>query len=329
MELLHIHPNGNISCELEEVKELPKHGYLWLLVERSEPFDINAWLKNFGRELNPRHLEDIVQINHPSFYECMKDYDLLIFRSLSDRKDDSHRRLFNSTTFIFYKDLLITFYDRQNATINKFLKLFIDQTRSPPEDPETLVEFCLDQFIYQFLDIKQVIDNKQNTWQKKLMQTRNRSEQDWMSLLDFKTDVRRIKMLCEEQLDTIDSWRTHLRIEGQKRHAHVEQQLMINLNDLAEHSNRMVKLTTQSQQELDSLLQLHFTILSHRTNEIMRIVALVTGIFLPANLITGIYGMNFTNIPDLTKPHGFFYAIASMLVISGMLLTFFRWRKWL
>lgn len=324
---MHIDANS-ISCELTDVKSLPKKGYLWLLLERSEPFDLPAWLKNFDRELNPRHLEDIKQFNHPSFYEGMKEYDVLILRSLSNRKDEGHRRLFNSTTFIIYNNLLITVYDHTDTSIPKFLNMFMDEKRTPPEDPATLVEFCVDHFIYQFLDTKQAIDNRLNSWQKKLLQTRNRSQQDWMGLLDFKTDVRRIKILCEEQLDTINTWRSSLRSELHKTHRH-DSQLAINLNDLAEHSNRMVKLTTQSQQELDSLLQLYFTILSHRTNEIMRVVALITGIFLPANLITGIFGMNFTSIPDLTRPHAFTFTILIMIMISGALLGFFRWRKWL
>lgn len=328
MELLHIRENS-ISCELAEVTALPKTGYLWLLLERSEPFDLGAWLKNFGKELNARHLEDIKQTNHPSFYEGMKDYDVLIFRSLSNRKDEVRRRLFDSTTFIIFKNLLVTVYDQSNTAIPKFLKLFMDDSRNPPEDPEILVEFCLDHFIYQFLDIKQNIDNRLTIWQKKLLQSHNRAQQDWMGLLDFKTDVRRLKMLCEEQLDTINSWRTSLRIEVlHKSHLH-DDQLSINLNDLADHAHRAVQLTTQSQQELESILQLYFTIVSNRTNEIMRVVALVTGIFLPANLITGIFGMNFTYMPDLTRPHAFLMTIVSMFIISGMLLAFFRWRKWL
>ncbi len=327
MELLHIH-DGSIVRKSQEVAALPTAGYLWMILERNEPFDLNAWLRPFGRELNTRHLEDIAQINHPSFYECMKDYDVMIFRSLSNRREESRRRLFESTTFIMFKDLAITIYDKTNASVSKFVTLFTDNHRSVPVDAETLVEFCLDQFIHQTLELKQNFDNKLTIWQKKLLQTKGRGQQDWNSLLDFKTDVRRVKMLCEEQYDTIASWQGSLRLELDKRHKHSDQ-LMININDLTEHANRMVKLTTQAQLELESLLQLNFTIMSYRTNEIMRILALISGIFLPANLITGIFGMNFTHMPDLTRPHGFATAIGGMVVISIVLLGFFRWRRWL
>jgi magnesium transporter len=328
MKIFHVH-EGNLAVAPTDLKSLPKKGYTWLLLERAEPFDLPAWLKNFDRELNPRHLEDIAQANHPSSYDSTKDYDVLIFRSLSNRKNnETHRRVFNSTIFVAYDNLLITVYDASNTEISKLVHLFTDQNTHLPEDPQILVEFCLDQFVDQFLDLKQTIDNKLTVWQKKLLESRNRSEEDWVGLLDFKTDVRRIKMLCEEQQDMINAWMASFRLNLYKREK-PNAQLAINLTDLAEHSNRMVKLTAQSQMELESLMQLHFTILSHRTNEIMRILALITGIFLPANLITGIFGMNFTNMPDLTRPHGFEMTMALMFSISGILLIFFRWRKWL
>jgi magnesium transporter len=147
--------------------------------------------------------------------------------------------------------------------------------------------------------------------------------------LVFKTDVRRVRMLCEEQLDAVNAWRTQMLLNAHHFNKEQQEQLIINLNDVADHANRAFKLATQLQQELESLMQMHFAILSQRTNEIMRILALVTCIFLPPNLITGIFGMNFTSVPDLSKPHAFYYAMFFMLVVSGGLWLFFKWRKWL
>lgn len=327
MELLHIYSGSAAPLALDNLS-LPTEGYVWLVLERSELSSLSQFLKQIDRRLNLRHVEDIQQINHPSFFDGVKDYDVVIFRSLSNRKNEIDRRIFNSTAFIAYKDILITVYDHANPIIPECLKLFISENRLPPDDPANLIQFCLEQFIKQFLDTKQGIDNKLTLWQKKLIENRKRSSQDWAGLLDFKTDLRRIRILCEEQLETINNWQMNVRSVTHASPQHNEQ-LQVNLTDSASHTSRMVKLITQSQQELDALLQLYFTILSQRTNEVMRILALVTGIFLPANLITGIYGMNFSNIPDLSQPHGFVYAVGSMILISTSVLAIFRWRKWL
>ncbi len=325
MKLFHV-DNNAVSCSLSETVSLPKSGYLWLLVERRENFDLQAWLAQFGYELNPRHLEDCQQFNQPSSYDCMKAYDIFSFRSVSERKDGRLRQ-FDSTTFIIFKRLLITVYDEMNQSLAKIVSLYSEESRSIPNDPEIMAEFCMDFFVNRFLEVKQGLDIRLAAWQKKLLQAKR--SPDWTSLIDFKTDVRRLRMLCEEQQDAVNAWRANLRLDIHKDHHH-DEQLLTNLNDVAEHSGRMVKLITQSQQELESLMQLHFTILSHRTNEIMRVVALVTGIFLPANLIAGIFGMNFKYQPVFENlSHGFLFAMTMMLMISGSLLFFFWWKRWL
>ncbi|MCX7123529.1 MAG: magnesium transporter CorA family protein [Gammaproteobacteria bacterium] len=325
MKLFHIDDNA-LACRLGETDSLPEKGYLWLLLERKDTFDLPAWLARFGYVINERHIEDYTQFNHASSYDCMKAYDIIVFRNVSERKEGRIRQ-FDTTTFIIFKRLLITVYDNDNLSLEKIVSLYSEENRSIPNDPEVMAECCMDFFVNRFLEVKQGIDIRLAAWQKKLLQAKR--SPDWSSLIDFKTDVRRLRMLCEEQQDAINAWRANLRLDIHKDHHH-EDQLLTNLNDVAEHSNRMVKLITQSQQELESLMQLHFTILSHRTNEIMRTVALITGIFLPANLIAGIFGMNFKYQPVFENlSHGFIFAMTMMLTISGSLLCFFWWKKWL
>lgn len=325
VELLYVHQQ-TISCYSQET--LPKDGYLWLLVERSEAVDLKAWINKFtGKVLNERHVEDLKQQNHPSFYEAMSDYDLIILRSASELRDGP-KRVFPVTTFIIFENVLITVYDKRDNAVQRIHTILSEQKRTVPLSTAVLAEFCLGFLIDRYLDIKQSIDNHLNVWQKKLLQIKANAV-EWDALLAFKTDVRRIRMLCEEQMDTINAWRTNMHLNVHHVGRAQQEQLLVNLNDVADHANRAFKLVTQSQQELESLMQLHFTILSHRTNEIMRILALVTCIFLPPNLITGIFGMNFTSIPDLSKPHAFYFAVLLMLCLSAILWVFFKWRKWI
>lgn len=325
MELFHINQQ-TISRYSQD--KLPKTGYLWLVTERSENVNINDWIiKMTGKGLNDRHLEDLKQNNHQSFYESVQNYDILIFRSVSEHKEEQ-RRFFNVSTFLCFEKVLITIYDKSNQTFAKIIQNFEEQKRSLPATTCILSEFCVNFLVDYFLDIKQGLDTRLNLWQKKLLQIKSQSV-DWNALLAFKTDLRRIKMLCEEQVDVLNAWRTNMRLNSHHFASNIQEQLLINLNDVVDHANRALKLATQLQQEFESLMQLHFTILGHRTNEIMRILALVTCIFLPPNLITGIFGMNFTYIPDLSKPHSFYFALLIMGCFSGILWIFFKWRKWI
>ena len=64
-------------------------------------------------------------------------------------------------------------------------------------------------------------------------------------------------------------------------------------------------------------------------NQQMRVLTVITIIFMPLTVITGIYGMNFDNMPELHWPYGYFIVLGLMLCIIVGLLIFFSRRKWL
>jgi Mg2+ and Co2+ transporter CorA len=74
---------------------------------------------------------------------------------------------------------------------------------------------------------------------------------------------------------------------------------------------------------------MHFNAQSNRTNEIMRTLTVLTAIFLPLNLIAGIFGMNFDFIPLIHDVGGFWLALGSMGLIAVALALLFRRKRYL
>lgn len=77
------------------------------------------------------------------------------------------------------------------------------------------------------------------------------------------------------------------------------------LNDLMSHVERIQKHTLRLRSAIQSAIDLHFSAIANQTNENMRILAIITAVFAPLTLLTGIYGMNFEFIPGLKSPVGF------------------------
>ena len=80
------------------------------------------------------------------------------------------------------------------------------------------------------------------------------------------------------------------------------------------------------EQGAEAVVQIHFSAQSHRANDIMRTLTALTAIFLPLNLITGIFGMNFDALPLIHDATGFWIALLLMAGIGGGLGALF-WRK--
>ncbi|MDR0195003.1 MAG: magnesium/cobalt transporter CorA [Myroides sp.] len=80
--------------------------------------------------------------------------------------------------------------------------------------------------------------------------------------------------------------------------------------------------------KLDSATNYFFSSQSNRMNEIMKVLTIVSVIFIPLTFIVGVYGMNFENMPELKTENGYFYTIGVMITLVIVMISYFKWRKW-
>jgi magnesium transporter len=73
----------------------------------------------------------------------------------------------------------------------------------------------------------------------------------------------------------------------------------------------------------------YLSTISNRTNDIMKVLTIIATIMMPLTLITGIYGMNFTNMPFLTWEGGFYSIFALMILIGIGMLIYFKRKEWI
>lgn len=107
-------------------------------------------------------------------------------------------------------------------------------------------------------------------------------------------------------------------------------------SELKERSDRLLFYSDDVIESVTSLLSLHLALSSHktneasfRTNEIMRILTVVSIFFLPLNFIAGVYGMNFVNMPELHWVDGYYYALGLMACVAIATMGWVFKRGWL
>lgn len=109
----------------------------------------------------------------------------------------------------------------------------------------------------------------------------------------------------------------------------ISKETKIFLRDAYDHAVRVMDLVESYRDLTASLLELYLSAVSQRTNEIMRVLTVMSGIFIPLTFLAGVYGMNFENMPELKQPAGYFTCIGVMLVIAAGELWFFKRKGWL
>jgi magnesium transporter len=100
------------------------------------------------------------------------------------------------------------------------------------------------------------------------------------------------------------------------------------LNDVFEQQERANSLTTLYYELASDLIESYISIASHRLNQVMKILTIITAVFVPLSFLAGIYGMNFENMPELHSASGYFL-LGVMAGIALLLLFIFRKMRWL
>ncbi|MCL5425558.1 MAG: magnesium transporter CorA family protein, partial [Gammaproteobacteria bacterium] len=100
------------------------------------------------------------------------------------------------------------------------------------------------------------------------------------------------------------------------------------INDVADRFERLYTLTQMYYDICGDLIDGYISISSHQLNITMRVLTVITAIFVPLTFIAGIYGMNFENIPELRYQYGYFFVWGAMLGIAGVMIWLFKRKRW-
>ena len=222
--------------------------------------------------------------------------------------------------------------DRETALVRKVKVATSAHQVRPPSRPEDLMLRLLNAMVDRYLALRQPLTDQLDRWQRELLDPK-RTFSNWQALLDARIELRKLENLCEEQHDALQEFRDNL-VEGldairrgkadEKHRADI---LLVRANDVMEHVQRVLHHARRLEDSIESAIQLHFSATAHRTNEIVRMLTIITAVFAPLTLITGIFGMNFKFIPGLEHPDGFWLTIGAMVAVTVGLLAFFRRRK--
>ena len=99
--------------------------------------------------------------------------------------------------------------------------------------------------------------------------------------------------------------------------------------DAYDHMMRLVDSLDTYRDLLSGVLDAHLAVTSNRLNEVVKVLTSVSIILMSLALITGLYGMNFVNMPELHWKYGYAYALALMLTITIVQWLYFRRKHWI
>lgn len=101
------------------------------------------------------------------------------------------------------------------------------------------------------------------------------------------------------------------------------------LRDCYDHTVQVIELLELYREFASDLAEVYLSSVSNRLNEVMKVLTIISTIFIPVTFIAGIYGMNFQHMPELTWRYGYHACLGAMFAIVGLMTWFFQRKGWL
>lgn len=364
MRALHITPHpASVQTLIGLPTEAPASGYYWVACTRQEFVaqlpTLQAMLTQLqGAPLLDLHVSDLQNAQLPSNYDYTSLYDILVFRRLassaptpapapvaapapapatSDNPAPVLQRIETQpVAFALFDHVLLTVHPDEGTEYSSYAQRLLSRTpvegrpsstKLPPNAADLMLRM-INTIVDGYLDLRRDLTRQLDHWQIALLKPRERFS-NWNGVLDARLALHQLDEICEDQraaildwIEALDGWP----LESADEQLRERELLKVRSRDVLEHIERVAHHVRRLEQSAETAVQMHFSVQSNRANEIMRTLTTVTAVFLPLNLIAGIFGMNFEFIPFVHKKDGFWWAVLCMGAISTVLIGYF-WRK--
>lgn len=109
----------------------------------------------------------------------------------------------------------------------------------------------------------------------------------------------------------------------------INERTRLYFRDLYDHEIQIIDTIEQYRDLTSGLADMYLSSVSNKMNEIIKVLTILSSVFIPLTFIVGVYGMNFKNMPELEWHYGYYISLIFMLIIAIVMILFFKWRKWL
>ncbi|UJB69715.1 magnesium/cobalt transporter CorA [Acaryochloris sp. 'Moss Beach'] len=297
----------------------------WIDVQGLGDEDI---LRRLGQTFNlhPLVLEDVVNVPQRQKVEDFDDQLLIIARMVLPHPDGVGF-VSEQVSFILHQQALLTIqeepYHDSFGPVRKRIRLQKGLMRKMGAD--FLTYALLDAIIDGFFPVLELYGERLETLEDEILE--NPTREILNQVHSLKRELMTLRRLSWSQRDALSAL---LREDSPL----ISQEVKVYLRDCYDHSIQILDMVETYRDFAASLMDVYLSSVSNKMNEVMKVLTVISTIFIPLTFISGLYGMNFNpqvspfNMPELSWYWGYPAVIATMLLISGSLSYLFWRRGW-
>jgi len=310
------------ELEIEAPKEFitykDKPTITWINVDGIENTEI---LKDLGECFNIHSLtlEDILNTDHRPKLEDYENYIYIVLKMLSyDEKEEVISS--EQVSLILGKNYVISFQESEGDIfdpIRERIKNGKGRVRKAGSD--YLYYLLLDAIVDNYFIILEKVSEKIEGLEDEVI--KNPTQKTLNNIHNLKTEMLYLKKSVWPLREVVNKLeRGELTL--------IKKSTSIYLRDIYDHTIQVIDTTETLRDMLSGILDIYLSSVSNRMNEVMKVLTIIATIFIPITFIAGIYGMNFSNMPEIGWPWSYLVFWIVVLIIGITMIIYFKRKKW-
>ncbi len=290
----------------------------WINIDGLHQVEI---IETIGRcfNLHPLVMEDILNTDQRPKVEAYDDYVFIVLKMLTFN-EQTGETLPEQVSLILGRNFVLSFQEREGDVFEGVRERLRSGRRIRFMGADYLTYALLDAIVDSYLLTLEKISDQIELLEEELM------ERPTPQTLDRIHHFKREMILLRKSV-----WPLRELIGGLTRGEHplVTQETILFLRDVYDHTIHVIDTVETFRDLLGGMTDLYLSSVSHRMNEVMKVLTLIATIFIPLTFIAGVYGMNFEYMPELQWRWGYPAVWAVMILVGILMVGFFKRKKWL
>ncbi|MBU1022762.1 magnesium/cobalt transporter CorA [bacterium] len=278
-------------------------------------------IESIGKHLNlhPLILEDIVNTEQRPRIEDFEDYLYVTLKMLTYDEKDEEIDL-EKLSIILGKNYVITFEEKAANVLDIIVnRLKSGNTKARIRKSDYLAYSLLDVVVDNYFALLDKLNQLIEHLEDDLVE--NPTSEVLMDIYELKRELlflRKSVLPLREIIGSLCRVKTSL----------IEESTLFYLEDVYDHVRQIMDTVDIYKETISSMMDTYLSSISIKLNDVMKLLTIFASIFIPLTFITGVYGMNFSHMPELDWNFGYYITWIFMLLISVGMLVYFRKKKW-
>ena len=314
------HVNEHAIQSIDELQQYKSSTSItWVIIEGLADVGV---VEDVGRmfDVHPLVLEDILNTHQRAKFEEYDDYLFIVLKCLMPAEGEFSVN-YEQISLLVFQNVVLMFKEKTDDLFYPLVKqLNSSKGRFRSLGSDYLTYAILDTIVDQSFLLIDAFDEtvtlvENDLYMNPTPETLNKIQRLKREVINIRRNMSPVRELLSGMLRS-ESWL-------------INEHTFLYIKDVSDHSLRVLESVESYRDILSGLMEIYISSISNKMNEVMKVLTVFASIFIPLTFLTGIYGMNFDNMPELHFKWAYPLLWGAFITIPAVLLVYFKKKKWL